>query len=136
MATISYEELERRHLVGVIEMCRNEGWDSYLSDSERTFRALSAPGVVTLVATASGAVCGFAQVLTDGEIRAYLTNVTVAVDLRRQGVGRRLIEEAFARAGVRYLDLLSDPGAEAMYTSFPGYRRMQGFRIYPSSPPR
>jgi ribosomal protein S18 acetylase RimI-like enzyme len=136
MATITFEEFERRHLVGVIELCRIEGWDSYLPESERTFRALSAPGVITIVAATDGAVCGFAQVLTDGEIRAYLTNVVVAASARRRRIGTRLIEEAFARAGARYLDLLSDPGAEAMYESFPGYRRMQGFRIYPSPPPR
>jgi ribosomal protein S18 acetylase RimI-like enzyme len=136
MATITYEGFERRHLEGVIELCRAEGWDSYLADSERTFRALIAPGVITIVATADGAVCGFAQILTDGEIRAYLTDVAVSAEARRQGIGKRLIEEAFARAGARYLDLLSDPAAEKMYEAFEGYRRMQGFRIYPSPPPR
>lgn len=136
MTTISYERFARRHLEGVIELCRAEGWDSYLQDSERTFRALTALGVITMVATAGGAVRGFAQILTDGEIRAYLTDVAVAADSRRQGLGTRLIEEAFARAGARYLDLLSDPGAEKMYESFAGHRPMQGFRIYPSPPPR
>lgn len=136
MATISYDQIARRHLDGVIELCRAEGWQSYLQDSERTFRALTAPGVITIVATTDGAVCGFAQILTDGEIRAYLTDVAVSVEARRQGIGTRLIEEAFARAGARYLDLLSDRGAEKIYESFAGYRRMQGFRIYPSPPAR
>ena len=136
MATISCEQFARRHLDGVIELCRAEGWESYLQDSERTFRALTAPGVITIVATIERAVCGFAQILTDGVIRAYLTDVAVAADARRQGIGTRLIEEAFARAGARYLDLLSEPAAEKMYESFEGYRRMQGFRIYPSPPLR
>jgi ribosomal protein S18 acetylase RimI-like enzyme len=109
VATINYERFARHHLDGVIELCRGEGWDSYLQDRERTFRALSAPGVITIVVTNGGAVCGFAQILTDGEIRAYLTDVAVSADARRQGIGTRLIEEAFARAGARYLDLLSDP---------------------------
>ncbi len=135
MAMITYEEFARRHLDGVIELCRVEGWESYLQDNERTFRALTAPGAVTIVATmGGGALCGFAQILTDGQIRAYLTDVAVAAGARRQGIGTRLIEEAFARAGARYLDLLSDPAAEKMYESFDGYRRMQGFRIYPSPP--
>jgi ribosomal protein S18 acetylase RimI-like enzyme len=136
MATISYEKFAPRHLEGVIELCRAEGWESYLQDRERTFRALTAAGVITIVAMREGAVCGFAQILTDGEIRAYLTDVAVATDARRHGVGTRLIEEAFSRAGARYLDLLCDPGAEKMYESFDSHRRMQGFRIYPSPPPR
>jgi ribosomal protein S18 acetylase RimI-like enzyme len=118
----------------VIELCRAEGWDSYLADAARTFRALTASGAITMVAMRGGVVCGFAQILTDSEIRAYLTNVAVSAGSRRQGIGTRLIEEAFARAGARYLDLLSDPGAEALYESFAGYRRVQGFRIYPSAP--
>lgn len=50
------------------------------SDAERAVRALTAPGVVTVVAVAGEEVVGFAQVLTDGEIQAYLTTERHAWD--------------------------------------------------------
>jgi ribosomal protein S18 acetylase RimI-like enzyme len=67
--------------------------------------------------------------LTDGEIHAYLANVVVAQGLRRQGKGKRLVEEAFARSGAERVDLYAGEGGDAFYQSFehkpfPGYRNL------------
>ena len=45
---------------------------SYTTDPDRTHRALTAPGVTTIVATEGGDVCGF-QAQSDGEIQAHLS---------------------------------------------------------------
>lgn len=132
MSSITYEHFARRHLAAVMHLLEIEGWQSYLQDAERTFRALTAPGVVTMVATEGDEVRGFAQILTDGGIRAYLPSVIVAANCRGRGIGKSLIEEAFARTGAAYLDLFSDPDAVAFYESFPGCTRATGIRIYPS----
>jgi ribosomal protein S18 acetylase RimI-like enzyme len=132
VSVIVYESFARCHLRGVMKLLEIEGWGSYLEDAERTFRAFTAPGVVTMVAAEAGEVRGFAQILTDGEIRAYLTDIVVAASFRKQGIGKRLIEEGFARANARYLDLLSTEDAETFYASFPGFRRLPGIRIYPN----
>jgi hypothetical protein len=65
-------------LDAVVGLCRAEGWDTYVADPERTCHALSAAGVITMVAVEDGNVCGFAQLLTDGAVRAYLANIVVA----------------------------------------------------------
>jgi ribosomal protein S18 acetylase RimI-like enzyme len=116
-------------LDGVIELCRAEGWESYLADRDRTLRALTAPGVVTIVAIREQEVCGFAQMLGDGAIRAYLANIAVAARWRGIGVGRRLIQELFAAAKPVYVDLLSVESAASFYDAFP-HRRLPGYRIY------
>src|SRR5262249_22118489 len=62
--------------------------------------------------------------------QAHLTLIAVARASRRQGIGRRLIEEGFARAGGLRVDLVSTEGAHAFYRAFE-HRRFPGFRLYP-----
>ena len=122
--------IERAHLPLVLDLCAREGWTTFVEDPERAWRALTAPGVTTVVALVDDEAAGFAQVQSDGEIQAHLSNLLVAEAYRRAGVGRRLIEEAVRRAGGMRVDLLAWPGSEAFYRSFP-HKEWTGFRIYP-----
>ena len=47
-----------------------------------------------------------------GRIQAHLSLIAVARHHRRQGIGRRLIEEAFVHCGGKLVDLLSESGEE------------------------
>ena len=118
------------HLAGVLRLCEAEGWPSLPDDSARALRALAAPGVVTVVAVDGDAVVGFAQLLTDGEIQAYLCNLLVDRGRRREGIGGRLVEEAFARSGAQRVDLLALDESERFYRAF-RHRVLPGYRIYP-----
>jgi predicted N-acetyltransferase YhbS len=118
--------LEREHLPGVIELFAGECW-SYASDEQRAWRALTAPGTLSLVALSSDqTVVGAAQVLSDGEVQAFLAVLVVAAEHRREGVARRLIAEARARTRCLRLDVIScaDPFYEQL-----GFRRVSGFRL-------
>jgi ribosomal protein S18 acetylase RimI-like enzyme len=119
----------REDLPGVLRLCAAEGWPSFPADPERAHRALTAPGVTGVVATAAGEVVGFAQLLSDGEIQAHLSLIATAVAHRGQGVGRRMLALALQRAGGERIDLVTD-SAEAFYAGL-AHRRMAGFRIYP-----
>jgi len=127
---MEYEAFVARHLDGVLRLCRAEGWPSFPADSSRALAVLTAPGVVTVVAVEGERVLGFAQVLTDGAIQAYLCNIAVALERRRQGVGRRLVQEVFAQSGAERLDLISVSAADDFYQGFQ-HRTFPGFRIYP-----
>jgi predicted N-acetyltransferase YhbS len=129
-AAMDYVAFTEEHLAGVLKLCEAEGWPSFPADPARAVRALTAPGVVTVVAVEGGEVVGFAQMLTDGEIQAYLCDVAVATTARGQGVGKKLVEEAFARSGAQRVDLLALDESEDFYRSF-GHRTMPGYRIYP-----
>lgn len=52
-------------LSGVLCLCEAEGWPSFPADPEQALRALTAPGVVTVVAVENHAVVGFAQMGSD-----------------------------------------------------------------------
>lgn len=127
-----FEAFDPRHLSDVTRLCVSEGWNSY-EDPAVALRALSAPGSIVVVAVEdSGSVVGFVQLQTDGEVHAHISNVLVALPYRRNGLGRRLLEHAFARSGARYLDLVSTEGADAFYRSF-DHKEFPGFRIYPGA---
>lgn len=129
-AAIGFVVFTEEHLSGVLGLCGAEGWPSFPADPARALRALTAPGVVTVVAVEGGEVIGFAQRLTDGEIQAYLCDVAVATSVRGRGVGKKLVESAFARSGARRIDLLALEESEGFYRRF-DHRTMPGYRIYP-----
>lgn len=121
---------ERAHLDGVVTLCAAEGWPSFPDDPERAHRALTNPGVTTVVALGGAEVVGFATMLSDGEIQAYLSNIAVRASARRLGIGTRLIEGAFQRAGGERVDLVSS--ADGFYGALP-HQRWHGFRLYPGT---
>jgi ribosomal protein S18 acetylase RimI-like enzyme len=126
---MQFVTISRSHLDGIVALCRQEGWPSF-SEPDRAWRALTAPGVTTIVAVENDEVIGFAYVQSDGEIQAHLSDILVNPQRRRRGIGRRLIEEAFARCGAERIDLVSTEGSAKFYESFE-HRRFPGYRIYP-----
>ncbi|HUZ14421.1 MAG TPA: GNAT family N-acetyltransferase [Caulobacteraceae bacterium] len=120
---------ESRDLDGVISLCAAEGWPSFPENPARALRALTAPGVTTVVAEADGAVAGFAQLLSDGEIQAHLSLIAVAPHHRRKGAALGMLKLALSLAGGHRIDLLTDTAAQ-FYQALPNHR-MEGFRIYP-----
>jgi GNAT superfamily N-acetyltransferase len=118
------------HLPGILRLCESEGWPSLPADPDRAGRVLTAPGVTTVVAIEDGAVAGFAQMLSDGELQAFLACLVVGASHRRSGLGRVLVEEALRQAGGERIDLLSEAEALGFYAAFP-HQRKPGFRVYP-----
>ncbi len=125
---MQYRLIDRDDLDGIMHLCAAEGWPSYTEDREHTWRALTAPGVCTVVAVKAGTVLGFACMQSDGVIQAHLSLLAVARYRRRQGIGMRLVEEAFTHCGGKRVDLLSE-GGEVFYRSF-RHRQLPGFRLY------
>ena len=116
-------------LPGILKLCEAEGWPSFPEDPARALRALTAPGVTTVVAVDGAHVAGFAQLLSDGEIQAHLSLIAVHPDARRRGLARQMLRVALALAGGSRIDLLTDTAPD-FYAALP-HRRMDGFRIWP-----
>ncbi|WP_166979689.1 GNAT family N-acetyltransferase [Paramicrobacterium fandaimingii] len=119
---------DARWAAGVASLCKELGWHSY-SDARVAKRGYSAPGVSTFVAVSNDEVIGFAQVLSDGIVQAFLAQVGVSEKHRRQGIARALVIAAFQNSGAQRLDLITDDAHE-FYRSF-AHREKAGFRIYP-----
>ena len=117
-------------LPGVLRICEAEQWPSFPEDPARAHRALTAPGVTTVVAMEDNQVAGFAQMQSDGEVQAHLSVIAVAKRFRSRGIARELIAAALREAGCLRVDLVTD-SAVGFYSRLP-HRQMSGFRLYPS----
>lgn len=126
---MDYRPYAAGDLPGILRLCALEDWPSFPEDPARADRALTAPGVTTLVAVEGDTLAGFAQILSDGEIQAHLSLIAVDPAHRRRGIARELIVRGLRAAGGLRLDLLTD-SAEEFYASFPHFR-LAGFRLYP-----
>ncbi len=114
------------HLDGVIALVADEGWTEYADDAELTRRALTAPGVTTLVALVGGRVAGVIQVQSDGEIQAHASMLLIGPEGRGTGLGSRLLREGLERAGGAHLDIRTR--VEGYYERF-GATRSLGYRL-------
>lgn len=130
--TIRYEVINREHFDGVVGLFRAEGWTSYFRDLEITWQALTGAGVCTIIALDGEEVVGVGQMISDGFIQAFVPVLIVAADRRRRGIGKTLIEEAFARSGGQRVDVMSEDDAAEFYRSF-RCSEFIGFRVYPES---
>jgi ribosomal protein S18 acetylase RimI-like enzyme len=131
---VKLAQYERGHLLGIVALCEAEGWPSFPADHERAHAVLTAPGVTSVVALGEGSeVIAFAYLMSDGHIQAYLAELAVSADHRRQGIARALLEFAMPLTGAQRIDLVTDT-AEAFYASLP-HHTFSGFRIYPGWKP-
>lgn len=71
------------------------GWSAY-TDRPESLRAGIAGSLRVVVARREGHVVGLARVVGDGATICYLQDVLVHPDARGEGLGRRLVQEAFA----------------------------------------
>jgi ribosomal protein S18 acetylase RimI-like enzyme len=103
-----------------------EGWTEYTDDVQRTYRALTAAGVTTLVAIADGRVAGAIQVQSDGLIQSHVSMLLIDRNWRRVGLGSRLLREGLERAGGLQLDIRTRTEG---YDERLGASRSLGFRL-------
>src|SRR4051812_32823412 len=93
------EPFAQAHLDALIALVAAEGWTEYTDDVERTHRALTAPGVTTLVAIVGEHVVGAIQVQSDGLVQAHVSMLLIDSNWRGVGLGPRLLRTGLQRAG-------------------------------------
>ena len=126
MTEASIERFSPARFDGLIALVAAEGWTEYTADQERTRRALTAPGVTTLVAIVGGRVVGAIQVQSDGLIQAHVSMLLIDRNWRGVGLGSRLLREGLERAGGLQLDVRTR--TEGYYERL-GASRSLGFRL-------
>jgi ribosomal protein S18 acetylase RimI-like enzyme len=88
---VVYRSIQPDDYEAVQKFLADNGRAARVSDIER-FRAMIDGADRTVVALDRERVVGFARALCDGVSNGYISMVAVAEDLRRQGIGRRLVE--------------------------------------------
>ncbi len=126
MTDVSIEPFARPHLEGLIALLEAEGWTEYTDDVQRTYRALTAPGVTTLVALVARRVVGAIQLQSDGVIQAHLSMLLIDRHRRGARLGSTLLREGLERAGGLQLDIRTR--TQGYYERL-GASRSLGFRL-------
>ena len=126
MSKATVELFAPAHLDGLIELVAAEGWTEYADDVQRTYRALTAPGVTTLVAIMDGQVARAIQIQSDGLIQAHVSMLLIDRNRRGGGLGSRLLREGLERAGGLQLDIRTR--TEGYYERL-GASRSLGYRL-------
>lgn len=81
-----------------------------------------------LVAERSGRVVGFLRALSDGEVTTYICELAVEESLRRQGIGRALLDFCHELCPHTRLDLLCSDESSAAFYEKAGFHRFLGYR--------
>ena len=95
---VIYRPIQRADYKAVQSFLADNGWGSRVNDTER-FRAIVEGASRTVVALDGERVVGFARALCDNACNGYISMVAVAEEMRRQGIGRRLVEQLMEQDG-------------------------------------
>lgn len=93
-------------LDGLFALYQAEQWTNFTE--EKVAAMLAASASIYLVLEEAGEIIGFARYITDGVETTFIGEIIVAKSHRRQGLGRRLIEEIEARQPATRIELASE----------------------------
>jgi aralkylamine N-acetyltransferase len=122
-------ERQIRQIMGLYQA---QGWWQMGDDSrERLISRLIAGSHCFVIATDEKNIVGMGRAISDGISDAYIQDLTVLLDRRRQGIGDLILQTLLERLhsdGIAWIGLIAEPGSDALY-------RQAGFREMPSSIP-
>jgi len=79
-----------------------------------------------VVAEEEGRIVGMGRAISDGVSDAYIQDMTVIGDRRKQGIGRVILAAILERLradGIRWIGLIAEPGSRSLYQGA-GFREM------------
>ena len=113
----------------IIGLYRDQGWWQPSDDrSERLLSRLIAGSHCFVIATEGERIVGMGRVISDGVSDAYIQDLTVHPDRRKQGIGQFILQTLLERLntdGIRWIGLIAAEGTRPFYEKL-GFRRMKG----------
>jgi aralkylamine N-acetyltransferase len=111
----------------IVDLYRSAGWWKVEEDY------LLAAGIVAgshcfLVVRRENRIVGMGRAFSDRASDAYIQDVTVEKELRRQGLGSRIIQELVIRLeadGLKWIGLIAESGSQKFYENL-GFAAMTG----------
>ena len=107
----------------VLALYRAAGWFAQDDPAPQLDAMITNSFAVSAAFDPAGRLLGMARALSDGVSDAYILDVVVRPEHRRQGIGRRLVSalaEHLATFGIDWIVCIGVPGTESLYKSAGG----------------
>lgn len=102
----------------IVALYRAMGWWGDAPDDLGSVARLVGGSHAFVAAIDGGAVIGIGRALSDRESDAYVQDVAVRQDRRRQGIGGEIVRRLVARLeddGIGWIGLVAEPGVTRLY---------------------
>ena len=123
-------ELNSDEIEQIKQLYLSNGWiDAADGSAEDLILKIVSHTFCFAVARDGTRIIGMGRSLSDGVSDAYIQDVTVSIDYRKQGIGGRIISflvENLHAQGIGWIGLISEPGYENFYTE-QGFGFMSGY---------
>ena len=115
-------------ILQIAELYRAEGWwQAHDDDRDRLIPRLIEGSHCFMIALEGDEIVGMGRAISDGVSDAYIQDLTVRKERRRQGIGGMVLHallESLHADGISWIGLIAEPGSFDLYLHA-GFRKMQ-----------
>ena len=112
----------------IVNLYKAGGWWKEHYDSSGIKRLIDGSFVFAVaVEKKSGKAVGMGRVISDGVSDAYIQDLVVLPEYRKQGVGKQIVESLLDKClseGLHWVGLIAEPGQDKFYTAL-GFKQME-----------
>jgi aralkylamine N-acetyltransferase len=131
MRDVEYEAVSAAPLDEIVELYKSAGWWQESPEARAVIPSMIRGSLRFMVARSiEGRIIGMARVISDGYSDAYIQDVVVLSDYRKQGIGpeliRRLTQFCIDRK-IAWIGLVAEPGTQKIYEEL-GYGPLAGYQ--------
>ena len=123
------QEPDEKQIQQLVELYRAQGWWQAGDDTrDHLIPRLIAGSHCFLIAIDEKSIVGMGRAISDGMSDAYIQDLMVRPDCRRQGIGKLLLQKLLERLhadGIAWIGLIAEPGSDTLYRHA-GFHEMAG----------
>ena len=112
-------EPNEKQIRQIIDLYREQGWWHAGDDCREQLAARLIAGSHCFVIVTDGKdIVGMGRAISDGISDAYIQDLTVRFDRRKQGIGNLILQKLLERLhkdGIAWIGLIAEPGSDPLY---------------------
>ncbi len=130
-AEVDYELVTNAPVEDIVDLYKAGGWWRESLENRLRIEPMIRGSFCFMVArTPEGRIVGMGRAISDGASDAYLQDIVVLPEYRRQGIGRELIRRLTgycAEHEIEWIGLVAEPGTRTFYEGL-GYSPLEGYQ--------
>lgn len=125
--TVIIDDPPKEQIRMIIELYQAQGWMEKVDDkSTQLMSRLITGSHCFVVAMIEDNVVGMGRAISDGVSDAYIQDVTVREEYRKQGIARKILQTILGKLlsdGLQWIGLIAEPGSIGLY-QHAGFQQM------------